>query len=156
MAPGTDSGQAHIPNLVQQDPITKRVSATACTNEEKSEMFYKAFFPPDSAAAAPPLHIEYPEAAWQFDNFSNKQIDHAIGHINPTKSTRPDSIPNVVIKECRSLLPFLGPLFRATITLRYYPAEWAHTETLILRKPGKTDYSSPSSWCPVVLSGWLA
>ncbi|KAF8987637.1 hypothetical protein BDQ17DRAFT_1190316, partial [Cyathus striatus] len=99
----------------------------------------------------------YPAATWQFDNFSNEQIDQAISCINPTRATRPDSIPNVVIKECCSLfLPFLVLLFRATVTLQYYPDDWAHTEMLVLCKPGKMDYSSPSSWCPIVLSDGLA
>ncbi|KAF8995917.1 hypothetical protein BDQ17DRAFT_1250290, partial [Cyathus striatus] len=154
---GTDSGRARIPNLTQRDPVTKQVVALTCTNEEKSEMFHKAFFPPSSATAAPPPHAEYPIAAWQFTNFSDAQIDRAINRINPAKATRPDSIPNVMIKECKVLLlSYLGPLFRATVTLQHYPPEWAHTETLVLRKPGKTDYSSPSSWRPIVLSDGLA
>ncbi|KAF8988369.1 hypothetical protein BDQ17DRAFT_1173735, partial [Cyathus striatus] len=84
-------------------------------------------------------------------------IMRAINHINPVKATRPDSIPNRVIKECKALLlPYLGPLFRATFYLQYFPAEWACTETLVLRKPGKSDYSAPSAWHPIVLSDRLA
>ncbi|KAF8975730.1 hypothetical protein BDQ17DRAFT_1239341 [Cyathus striatus] len=88
----------------------------------------------------------YPAPAWEFVNFTDEQIRQAIGQVNPTKATHPDFIPNVVIKECGNLfLPYLDPLFQATVSLQHFPANWACTETLVLRKPGKTDYSSPSS-----------
>jgi Reverse transcriptase (RNA-dependent DNA polymerase) len=29
-------------------------------------------------------------------------------------------------------------------------------ETLVLKKPGKPDYSSPTAWCPIVLSDGMA
>ena len=40
--------------------------------------------------------------------------------------------------------------------LKYYPQEWALTEMLILKKPGKLDYTSLAAWCPIVLSDGIA
>jgi hypothetical protein len=73
------------------------------------------------------------------------------------KATRSGTIPNSVLIHAREdLVLHLGPLFQATNTLTYYPQEWALTEMLILKKPGKPDYTSPSAWCPIVLSDGMA
>ena len=77
--------------------------------------------------------------------------------MKPYKASKKGSIPNSVLIHAREeLIPFLSPLFCATNTLRYYPQEWACTETLILKKPGKLDYTSPSAWRLIVLSDGMA
>jgi hypothetical protein len=54
------------------------------------------------------------------------------------------------------LVPHLSLLFHATNTLEYYPQEWSLIEMLILKKPGKPNYTSPSAWQPIVLSDGMA
>jgi Reverse transcriptase (RNA-dependent DNA polymerase) len=77
--------------------------------------------------------------------------------MKPYKATRKDTVPNSIFINAReTLVPHLGPLFRATNTLKYYPKEWALTETLVLKKPGKPDYTTPSAWWPIVLSDGMA
>ena len=53
-------------------------------------------------------------------------------------------------------MPFLGPIFRATDTLKMYPEDWKLTETPILKKTGKPDYTSTGAWRPIVLSNRYA
>ena len=50
----------------------------------------------------------------------------------------------------------LGLIFRATDVLRVYPEDWKLTETPILKKPGKSDYTSTGTWRPIVLSNEYA
>src|SRR5882757_3402188 len=77
--------------------------------------------------------------------------------MKPYKATKSGTVLNLVLIHAREeLVPHLGPLFRATNTLQYYPQEWATTEMLVLKKPGKPDYSSPTAWCPIVLSDRMA
>ena len=67
--------------------------------------------------------------------------------MKPFKASRSRTVPNSVLIHAREdLVPHLAPLFHATNTLNYYPQEWSLTETLILKKPGKPDYTSPSAW----------
>lgn len=54
------------------------------------------------------------------------------------------------------LVPHIGPLFRVTFSLKIYPPEWALTDTLVMKKPAKSDYTIPSAWCSIVLSDSLA
>ncbi|KAF9033859.1 hypothetical protein BJ165DRAFT_1315724, partial [Panaeolus papilionaceus] len=50
--------------------------------------------------------------------------------------------PNSVLVKVKDLLIlYLGPLFRATDTTGFYPADWKAMETPDLRKPGKGDYT---------------
>jgi Reverse transcriptase (RNA-dependent DNA polymerase) len=77
--------------------------------------------------------------------------------MKPYKATKSGSTPNSIFTHAREeLVPHLGPLFRATNTLKFYPQEWATMETLILKKPGKPDYTVPSAWRPIVLSDGMA
>ncbi|KAF8984981.1 hypothetical protein BDQ17DRAFT_1181665, partial [Cyathus striatus] len=70
---------------------------------------------------------------WSYQPIMDTQIHWAILKINPIKATCYGSIPNSIIKWCRTaLVPFLGPLFQGTFSLQYYPEEWACTETIVL------------------------
>ena len=54
------------------------------------------------------------------------------------------------------MVPHLGPIFRATDTLKAYPDDWKLTETPVLKKPGKADYMSTGAGRPIVLSNGYA
>ena len=43
--PATDGGRSRIPTLVVRDPISKEIIREACTNKEKGQVLYQAFFP---------------------------------------------------------------------------------------------------------------
>ena len=154
----TDAGKARIPTLQVKDPTTKRVIKEAVNNDSKGWLFYETFFPPANPITDPTLqNYQYPPPRWKFENISDEQIHRAIKKLKPYKASRKGTVPNSVLTHAREdLVPYLGPLFRATNSLEYYPQDWALTETLILKKPGKPDYTSPSAWRPIVLSDGIA
>ena len=157
-SPTTDAGKTRIPTLQVKDPITKQVMREAADNKSKGQLFYDTFFPPPNPnTTAVPDNFHYPAPRWTFMNITDEQIHRAIKKMKPYKATRSGTVPNSVFINAREeLVPHLGPLFRATNMLQYYPQEWATTETLVLKKPGKPDYSSPSAWRPIVLSDGMA
>ena len=66
-------------------------------------------------------------------------------------------IPNAVFIHAQDILILvLGPIFRATYSLKVYPENWKLTETPILRKPRKSNYTSTGAWRPIVLSNEYA
>jgi Reverse transcriptase (RNA-dependent DNA polymerase) len=156
--PATDAGKAKILMLQVKDPTTKHVTREAVDNRSKGQLFYETFFPPPNSDLAPVLQdYQYPPPCWNFKNVTDEQVHHAIKKMKPYKASKKGSIPNSVLIHAREeLVPFLSPLFCATDTLKYYPQEWACTETLILKKPGKPDYTSPSAWCLIILSDGMA
>ena len=99
----------------------------------------------------------YPPAKWEYEPVTDEQIRRAIKKMKPWKATRSGTVPNSVFVHARELLiPHLGPIFRATDTLKFYPSDWKVTETPVLKKPGKADYTSPNAWRPIVLSNGYA
>jgi ribonuclease HI len=157
-SPATDAGKAKIPTIQVRDPITKQITREIADNRSKGQLFYETFFPPlNPDLETVPQDFRYPPTRWTFKNITDDQIHRAIKRLKPFKVSKKGSVPNSVLMHAREdLVPFLGPLFRATNTLNYYPQVWASTETLILKKPGKPDYTIAAAWRPVVLSDGIA
>ena len=155
--PASDGGRMPIPTLQVTDPVTKRIMREATTNEEKGKLLFKKFFPPKPATSSVPENAWYPRPRWIFQNITDKQILHTIQKLKPYKATwRGRALNSVIINTKESMIPILGPLFCATNTIKYYLADWAKTQTLVLKKPGKPDYTTPGAWLPIVLSNCFA
>ena len=155
--PATDGSRGRMPTLQVKDPVTKQVTREARTNEEKGHLLYQTFFPRRTAPAVPAQEEPYPQAKWEYTPTTDEQIHRAIRRMKPWKATRTGTVPNAVFVYARELLvPYLGPIFRATDTLKIYPDDWKLTETPILKKPGKPDYAAAGAWRPIVLSNGLA
>jgi hypothetical protein len=66
-------------------------------------------------------------------------------------------IPNHVVKHCAEVLgPYLGEMYRATFRLDHYPSNWKVYDTVVLRKPGREDYTLPNAHRPVCLLKTIA
>lgn len=50
-----------------------------------------------------------------------------------------------------TLVPYLGPIFWATFEHKVYPDQWKVFKTVVLRKPGKDDYSDTNLYRPIAL-----
>jgi ribonuclease HI len=156
-APPSDGGAARVPALCIKDPNTGEISEEATDNSHKARMFHKLFFPEKPLVPAIPIDYEYPEPRWEHKAVSNEQIHRAIRHLKPKKASKPGTIPNCVLIHTRELLvPHLGPIFRATDEIGWYPQQWRDTQTPVIKKPGRPEYKSPGAWRPIVLSDGLA
>jgi len=152
-----DGGRTRIPVLEVKDEITKWIKQRASTNEQKSQLFFETFFPKRTEQPRPIPQPNYPPHKWKFQTTTDEQIDQVIQSMKPYKASRSDSAPNSVFTHNREILtPFLGPIYRATDTLKFYPDDWKTTETPILRKPGKPNYAAPEAYRPIVLSNGFA
>ena len=137
--PPTDGGKVRVPDLHTRD--ANGHPRTVRDNMEKGELLYRAFFPLPDASDTHPLDPDYPPPAFAFEEVSDTQIHRAIAKLSPYKAPGPSGIPNAVITKCRDVLvPFLGPIYRATFALGVYPTAWKVTSTIALPKPGKPDY----------------
>ncbi|TFY52367.1 hypothetical protein EVJ58_g10059 [Rhodofomes roseus] len=146
-AGSSDGGKGSIPPMRRPGSDT-----TTRQSEEKGKIFFDSFFPAPPPEAARRLRETYPDDAFEFTNVSDAQIVAACKRLKEFKAPGPDGIPNEVYKRCSDiLLPFLGRLFRATFDLRYYPDAWKESLTVVLRKPGRTDYSIAKSYRPIAL-----
>jgi hypothetical protein len=80
------------------------------------------------------------------------QIQRRIHRTKPFKAPGVDGIPNIVLKECESVLtPLLHTCLIAIINLRYFPKLWRTWKTIVLRKPGRPDYTAAKAYRPIAL-----
>ncbi|KAF8579183.1 hypothetical protein K439DRAFT_1360197, partial [Ramaria rubella] len=88
----------------------------------------------------------------QFTTPAPHQIQCCIDKSRPYKAPGSDGIPNIVLKKSASLLvPLLHNFLTAILHLRYFPKEWHEWTTIILRKPGRSDYTIAKSYRPIAL-----
>jgi hypothetical protein len=148
MSQATDAGKSRILTLKIKDPVTKQVIREATDNMAKGQLFYKTFFPPRNPSTTPVLQdFQYPPPRWKFQNILDDQIHCMIKKMKPYKAMKNGSVPNSILIHAREdLIPHLAPLFHAMNMLNFYTQEWALTEILVLKKPGKPDYTSPNAW----------
>ncbi|KAG2000769.1 hypothetical protein GB937_010855, partial [Aspergillus fischeri] len=83
---------------------------------------------------------------------TEEEITRAVKHAAPLKAPGPDGIPNAAI---HSALPVVGPylthLFNACLSLGYCPKHFRESTTVVIRKPGKPDYTTPKAYRPIAL-----
>ena len=85
-------------------------------------------------------------------NITRHQVERAISRLSLYKVAGPDGIPNAVFKYTDYvLIPYLVPLFRASLCLSYYPKGWKTYCTVVLRKPGKPDYRKAKAYRGIAL-----
>jgi hypothetical protein len=147
----------------QRSPISKGASEVMTAPLRRPQMQRKVgssmrpFSQTSWCIAQARLLMTTPPPKWNFTPISNDQIIRAIDNMLPYKATAPDTVPNCILKEAKNLLvPYLGPIFQATFNLGYYPEHWAQTLTVVLKKPGKSDYGTPNAWRPISLSDGFA
>jgi len=135
-------------------PALKRDDGTLTNNnKEKCDILYKTFFPPEppSASLQIPDDPTYPDPVPMPDITYHFFTDSLMA-AKPFSAPGPDGIPNALLQQCFALLgPLLWIMFQATCTLRYEPSEMKQLTTIVLRKPGRDDYSLAKSYRPIAL-----
>ena len=148
-SPG-DGSRARVPTLTRKDEQGN--IDTASTNEEKGEMLAKMLFPPPPETSSVPADPIYPEPAESWTPITQEQLAKAISNLSPYKAPGPDKVANIVLKRCSAtLVDHLLPIFNAVFTLKTYYEPWHESITVILRKPGKPDYTTPKAYRPIAL-----
>lgn len=151
-----DASRARVPML--QADIGHGIDDLS-KNSQKGKAFFAGFFIPP-----PPGHVlnidpntDYPEPAFRWQAITDSQIARNIGHLAPFKAPGPNGVVNAFFKEtCDLLTPHLGPIFRATFTLKHYPKKWKISKTIVIRKPGRPDYCVTKAYRPIALLDTLS
>ena len=141
---------AYTPALVRPD------GELAQQPEEKAEVLRQSFFPPPYQADLTDLEgYQYPPPI-DCPDITVAEIERAIRRASPSKAPGTDDIPNGVLHQTLDiLLPSLCILFNACLRQGYCPAHFKQAITVVLRKPGKDDYTRPKSYRPIALLNTL-
>lgn len=144
-----DGGCAKIPTL---HSTTNDGPAQLSTNEDKSRALAETFFPPPPRSPSIPSDPDYPTPLSTPSQITEENICNNIARLSPFKAPGPDGISNSVFIHCRdALVPYLLPIFRAVFTLRTYYDPWKEFTTVVLRKPGRSNYALTKSYRPIAL-----
>ena len=150
--PLSDGSQMCIPTLYTKSASNETVT-THKTPRQKVAVLKETFFPPKPHHLPPyPGDSDLPPAPLPFSTPLLSAVHRCIRKLCPFKAPGPDGIPNIVLK-CASevLAPLLHTCLRTTLFLWYYPKAWQTWTTIVLRKPGKADYTVAKAYRPVAL-----
>lgn len=120
--------------------------------EEKASLLRDTFFPKPPEADLNDLeNAEYHDQI-PMPNITEKEILDAIQAAAPLKAPGPDGIPNKVLQAASSILVgHLAIIMNQSLKLGYCPAHFRNSTTVVLRKPGKDNYTIPKAYRPIAL-----
>ena len=94
----------------------------------------------------------YPEYNWMDNSF----IRDSFAQFKNAKSPGPDLFKPRMLKQLPEIaINRLRQLYEASYFSGYVPQEWLHSKVVFLSKPGKTNYSLPSSFRPICLTSFV-
>lgn len=136
--------------------LTTPDGSLASTPEAKADLLMKTFFPPPVNADLSDIPGYIYPTAYRCPLITEAEIERDIRKAAPNKAPGTDGITNSILQKVLDLLlPTLYQLFNASLNLGYFPQHFRQSITVVLRKPGKEDYSIPKSYRPIALLNTL-
>ena len=151
--------RAGKPSQLPQFPALKDSSGTLqTTGKGKADVLAQHFFPaPVTANLSDIPGHTYPEELPIPCEVDEAEIHAILKWLPPDKAPGPDRIPNRFLKECsQQLAPFLAHFFTKCIQASYHPQTFKESNTVVLKKPQKPDYTSPKAYRPIALLNTMA
>ena len=132
----------------------------ACTNEEKAIQLQQMFFPPPPLTVIDDIYANgramYPHSVYCPQIVTMRQLQNVINKLHPNKAPGPDEIPNRVLKKTfKTTKHHLLAMANSSVKLSHFPTAFKNTSTIVLRKPGKPDYTKPNAYRPIALENIL-
>lgn len=132
--------------------------------DQSAELLAKTFYPDDSISTDKPYHRmireltenKKPENIGNLSEndppFTRAELDTVLKALNPRKAPGPDGLTSDI---CTTAINSDRKVFMAIankcLSLAHFPKDWKEAYVIILRKPGKEDYTHPKSYRPIGL-----
>ncbi|KAI3033203.1 hypothetical protein CBS76997_11321 [Aspergillus niger] len=136
-------------------PAIKVGTEEVTDNQRKAETFLDSFFPkmaePEVEVESNPTEEELP-----WEPITEQEIYRSLRAAKGTTAPGRDGIPTLVWKHLWMYLKeTITTVFTKSVDLGYYPRQWKQARIVVLRKPGKPDYSAPGAYRPISLLNTL-
>ncbi|CCA75608.1 hypothetical protein PIIN_09599 [Serendipita indica DSM 11827] len=127
-------------------PTLQLGSTSASTNSQKSLLFQQVLFPPPPVAHLDDINnTAYDEPLEDFV-IREKEVLNTIFQFPAYKAPGPSGVINAAIEVLgHQLAPIITNSVNASLRLGHYPSGWKHSMTVVIRKPGKPDYTKRPS-----------
>jgi ribonuclease HI len=147
----------HIPQAASTPDIKRKDGTLAEDLQSKCAALKETLFPKPPNADLNDLEgFQYQPPKGKWVPIIPWEITEVLREAPPDKAPGGDTFPNRVLKATGTLLiPWLTIIFNASLTLEYCPEHFKGSITVVLRKPGKDDYSEPKSYRPIALMNTL-
>ena len=146
------------PYLERQDnyaniPPLQNGDREATDNEDKARVLLETFFP---ATEPPPAEVIVPPKELLWEPLTEMEITRTLKASKKRTAPGEDGLPTLV---WHHLWPYVATtvtrIFMASVNLGHYPQRWKRAKIVVLRKPGKADYTKPSAYRPISLLNTL-
>lgn len=140
------------PPTVTPEIKKPNTSQVATTPEEKAALFKETFFPPPPEANLQDIDNTSYSNQIGLPPVSESEVEDAIQEAAPLKAPGPDGITNLALQVARPwITPHLARIFNQSLRLGYCPQHFRKSTTVVLRKPGKDNYTVPKAYRPIAL-----
>lgn len=113
-----------------------------------------AFFPAMNTPEISPPTATETELQWH--PITELEIERSLKAAKGNTAPGEDTLPMLVWKKLwRHLKSFIVNIFTASVELGHHPRQWRSAKIIVLRKPGKPDYSLPGAYRPISLLNTL-
>ncbi|KAL0858961.1 hypothetical protein ABMA27_010821 [Loxostege sticticalis] len=141
-------------------PLVK--DGTHLNPEESANLLAETFYPKDLEETDSDHHRRIREAAKMVNEhkhdeqhdppFTMTELRTAMGSFNPKKAPGADGFTSEICSRAvnQDLDAFLA-LFNKCLSIGYFPNIWKEATVVVLRKPGKDDYTNPKAYRPIGL-----
>ncbi|KAK1485910.1 zinc knuckle, partial [Colletotrichum abscissum] len=127
-------------------------SQVATTPEEKAALFKETFFPPPPEANLEDIDNASYSNQIGLPPVSESEVEDAIQEAAPLKAPGPDGVTNLALQVARPwITPHLVRILNQSLRLGYCPQHFRKSTTVVLRKPGKDNYTVPKAYRPIAL-----
>jgi hypothetical protein len=146
--------KSHLPPERPQFPdLVDSQGRVATTFQEKAELLREKFFaPPPYADLTDTLDYQYPTPVQEQGEVTQEEIEDAIRSPAALKAPGPTGIINLVLQKALPIISaIITRILQACIRIGYHPTAFKKATTIVLKKPGKDDYTQAKSYRPIAL-----
>ncbi|CAK1583199.1 unnamed protein product [Parnassius mnemosyne] len=146
----------------RQEDVPLALNGRIMGNEESAKTLAETFYPDDDVREDDPGHRQIRETAGVVNEgshddscdppFTMEELKWSVSGFNPKKAPGYDGLTADICEAAIGLDPtmFLA-LANKCLSLAHFPRKWKEAVIVVLRKPGKVDYTHPKSYRPIGL-----
>jgi hypothetical protein len=133
-------------------PLKDREGRFMLDKESQAKLLFEGTSMTNAPIDLSDVHLDFDCRFFSYPKISDAEVGSAISRLRPRKAAGIDGIANEMLKSLSpSLSPHLSSLYNNLLTRSIFPRSWKCAVTTIIRKHGKTDYTSPSAYRPIAL-----